>query len=152
MKLEDAMYFVQTIGGLSFIPDRTVKRMYGYSKQSCVDYEKTPNFPKQLHYVEFLEFFGRIAYWVFEHDIEGLFKEMDLAEKIDGLLAHYCKKLRLQRHFSLIREDQNDIVNNVIEQVKAERLRNTMKVEDTDHMVTDSMIDESQSLYTDAAS
>ena len=43
MKLEDAIYFVQTIGGLSFIPDRTVKRMYGYSKMSCVDYEKTPS-------------------------------------------------------------------------------------------------------------
>ena len=46
-------------------------RMYGFSKMSTVDYLKTPLFPKELYFNEFLEFFARLAYWTFEFDGEG---------------------------------------------------------------------------------
>ena len=138
----DAINFVTQLGGIGFVHERSIMRMYGFSKQSCVDYLAKPFFPKELYYVEFLEFFGRLAFWTFEFDSperliwvreqerlkevmmmennpqamkkkkeeekKGEKKEdkrrteFTMAEKIDALLAHFCRKLRLQRSFTLI--------------------------------------------------
>lgn len=58
MTPSDALIFVNQIGGLKFIADRVIMCMYGLSKQSTLDYLKTPTFPKELYYMEFLEFFA----------------------------------------------------------------------------------------------
>ncbi len=42
-----------------------------------------------------------------------------MEERLDALLAHYCKKLKLTRVFQILREDQNDVVTEVIEYMKA---------------------------------
>lgn len=90
-------------------------RLYGYSKQSCLDFAKTPRFPSELQYVEFLEFFGRLAFWTFEFDESGNYRHFELHEKIDALLAHYCKKLNLSRVFSMIPDAQNACVEEIID-------------------------------------
>lgn len=38
----DAVNFVTMTGGLAHIKERFVMRLYGYSKQSCIDYLQTP--------------------------------------------------------------------------------------------------------------
>ena len=137
------------LGELFFVPERTIKRMYGFSKQSVVDYLKTPQFPKELYYVEFLEFFCRTAYFVFDNDTEGLYQNFELEEKIDGLLAHYCKKLRFTRQFMLLKETESEAVENIIEQVKSANKRIIKQEEEvTQGLQTDSNFEESQSLYT----
>lgn len=104
MSPNDGVTFVTLTGGIAHVKERFCMRLYGYSKQSCLDYHKTPSFPKELQYVEFLEFFGRLAFWTFEFDESGNYRHFELHEKIDALLAHYCKKLNLSRVFSMIPE------------------------------------------------
>lgn len=65
MDPSEAIYFVQTFGGLGFITERTVLCMYGFSKQSTLDFTKTPYFAKEMYFVEFLEFFCRVAFYTF---------------------------------------------------------------------------------------
>lgn len=38
----DAINFVTQVGGLVHVKERIVMRMYGYSKQSNLDFSKTP--------------------------------------------------------------------------------------------------------------
>ena len=90
----EAIYFVQQTAGLSFITERSILNMYGLSKQSTIDFSKTPYFAKEMYFVEFLEFFGRLAFLTFYQEVDA-WRNLTLQEKIDGLLAHYCKKLRL---------------------------------------------------------
>lgn len=116
----DAVNFVTVIGGLAHIKERFVMRLYGYSKQSNIDYLKTPVFPKELAYVEFLEFFGRLAFWTFEQlDETHPYLNFEMEERLDALLAHYCKKLKLTRVFQILKEEQNEVVSEVIDYMKA---------------------------------
>ena len=45
MNPQEAIIFVTIIGKLTFIHERSVMKMYCYSKMSTVDYLKTPRFP-----------------------------------------------------------------------------------------------------------
>ena len=122
-------------------------RIYGFSKQSTIDFLKTPNYSKELYFVEFLEFFARVAFWVFEHpDTEGIYKHLALEEKIDALLAHFCKKMRLSRMFTLIPDSQNEIVQDCIDHAKEVRQRAVM-MKESEGLVTDSMVEESVSVF-----
>lgn len=91
MTPNDALHFVKQIGGLTFIADRIIMCMYGLSKQSTIDYLKTPTFPKELYFMEFYEFFAQIAHYTFSFKPEDKYDELQLFEHIDALLAHYCK-------------------------------------------------------------
>lgn len=78
MNPNEAILFVTVIGKLGFIHERSVLKMYGYSKMSTVDYLKTPRFPQELYFVEFLEFFARLAFFTFLLYNEAAEKEDDL--------------------------------------------------------------------------
>ena len=95
-------------------------------------------------FVEFLEFFGRLAYWVFEHD-EGQYRGQPLHLSIDALLAHYCSKLRCQRVHSIIPEAMTESVQAIIDYQKALMKNQVMRQEDSVGLITDSMIEDSQS-------
>ena len=112
--------------------------MYGFSKQSTLDFTKTPYFAKEMYFVEFLEFFCRVAFYTFYQDVD-IWRNLPMQEKIDGLLAHYCKKLRLQRSFTLLPEGQSEIVEEIMDYVKAERLRKAMMPDESQGLITDSM-------------
>ena len=106
----DAVNFVTITGNLSYIKERFVMRLDGFSKMSNIDYQKTPTQPKELIFVEFQEFFARLAFWAFELDESEKYAHFELHERMDALLAHFCKRMRLQRNFAVLKEEQSGII------------------------------------------
>ena len=76
---------------------------------------------------------------------------MELDERLDGLLAHYCKKLRLQRSFTLLPESKSEVVSEIIDYMKEQAKREVMKQDDvgSQGLATDSMIEESAASVMD---
>ena len=46
------------------------------------------------------------------------YDDMPIHERLDALLAHYCKKLRIQGMLSSMKQDQSDVVDDIIEYMK----------------------------------
>mmetsp|Transcript_5284 Transcript_5284/g.7071 ORF Transcript_5284/g.7071 Transcript_5284/m.7071 type:complete len:185 (+) Transcript_5284:1252-1806(+) len=122
----DAVNFVTASGGITFLKERLVVRLYGSSKQSVIDYVKTPSSPKELSFVEFLEFFARVAYATFLVPNEK-YSELPMGDRIDALLAHYCKKKNINGMLSSLKEDMSGLVDEVIEWMKDFALREVMQ-------------------------
>ena len=76
--------------------------------------------------------------------------DLTVAEKIDALLAHFCRKLRLQRSFTLIHEEEKETVQQLIDFVRAERLRAAalQNQEAASVAGTEAYYDETQSMMT----
>ena len=80
---------------MPYVTERQIQRMYGHSKMSTLDLLRTPGAPKEMVFVEFLEFFGRVA-----HAAGGghaVFNEFPLYQKLDALLARVCKAKHIPR-------------------------------------------------------
>ena len=101
-----------------------------------------------------MEFFARIAYLTFQLDERQIWQSMELDERLDGLLAHYCKKLRLQRSFTVIPESKNEVVSEIIEFMKEQAKREVMMKDEGSQgaLATDSMLEESASMSQAAGS
>lgn len=65
MTSSDAVYFIHSIIKCTYVHERMIFRMFGFSKQSVINLEKNYKSLNELSYIEFLEFFGRIAHVIF---------------------------------------------------------------------------------------
>lgn len=126
-------------GGLVYIKERFIIRLYGASKQSVIDFVKTPSQSKELSFVEFLEFFGRLAFWVVELDQSMKYHELELHERIDALLAHYCKNKGISGMLSSLKEDMSEVVDEINEYMREFALREVMQNQESVNTGNESM-------------
>ena len=138
IKPEEAIYLVQQIAGLPYITERQIQRMYGMSKQHTVDLLKTPGAPKEMVFVEFLEFFARVA--AVAGGGHAAYSELPLYQKLDALLARVCKAKHISRtpQMMYLPASQQGILADIAALKKEEQNTNLKKESGTVVGTTDS--------------
>jgi hypothetical protein len=111
MTVKDAIELVNNKGELRFL-DRQVIKQFGLSKMPHMDAINNPEFPSRMVFVEFLEFFGRVAYEVFkEHE---KMKDEPLHLKYDALLTKLFKLVKFPKAFTYLEANRQNVVYEVV--------------------------------------